>query len=379
MKKPDYIRTDELNSFASYTAANRFPSIVRSVIENNSFNNEIHDKLELLLRDIPDAELGLLSDSSNVNRRINAAIKKEKYRWNNAPFIFVENYLYHLLREICNYTDTRYDYFAFKKDDDVLSKKKALLEVIEDSEKLFNCEPDESFNQLMHFYLSGNTADLSQTKTIDRSNINLLIDDTEKAGGFFRASNQIDIVLDNSGEELFYDLLFSKWILSKTKTAAVNLHFKSFPYFVSDAMIMDFYFLLSILSEDKRGKKFSDAILDYVTRGNIVLHEDNYWTDTNDFSAIPEAIKCIFSKSDVVVFKGDLNYRKLIEDRHWNYNTDIREIVTHRQNNCLIIRVLKSELITNLNTVPDTANNEWMHNGKYGIIQLVERDYPGQE
>ena len=373
MKKPDYIRTGDDNSFAFFTLTRRLPSIVRSVIENNNFDNEINDKLECLFAEIPEAELKPLPDSSDVNRKMNAEIREQKYRWNDAPFIFAENYLYHRLKEICNYSGTKYDYFAFKKDEDVLSKKEILLKTIEDTEKLFAGGTPESFNHLMHFYLSGNTADLSQTKTIGKNNITLLIDDTEKTRGIFNASNQIDIVLDNSGEELFYDILFSHWILSKTNTKTVNLHFKTFPYFVSDAMIKDFHFLLWELSADKRGGKFCNAIYNYISRANVVLYEDDYWTDTNDFSIIPENIKRIFSKSDIIIFKGDLNYRKLAEDRHWNHNTETKEIITYKQNNCLIIRVLKSEIITNLNNIPGAGNNEWMYNGRFGIIQLVDR------
>ena len=373
MKKPDYICTGDLNSFAFFTVTKRLPSIVRSIIENNSFSSEILEKLEELFRDIPGAEFKPLPGTSGVNRRINEKIKTEKYRWNKAPFIFVENYLYHRLKEICGYSANRYDYFAFKKNNDVLSKKDELLKAIEDFDALAKHELSASIKQVMHSYLFGNAVDLSQAKVLDKSAVNLLIDDSEKTGSVLANSKQIDIILDNSGEELLYDILFSYWVLNKTKTATVNLHFKTFPYFVSDALKSDFHFLLKVLSETAGGKNFSAAIYDRIARGSIVLLEDDFWTDTDDFLSTPENIKNIFLNSDLIIFKGDLNYRKLVEDRHWEHNTGIKEIITYPHKNCLALRVLKSELITGLKNVPDASNNEWMYNGKYGIIQLAAK------
>jgi hypothetical protein len=225
----------------------------------------------------------------------------------------------------------------------------------------------------MRSYISGNTADLSQVKINDSGLVNLLINDSNKTFEKLNESCQMDIVLDNSGEELLYDLLFSHWLLSHTGISKVNLHFKPFPYFVSDAMIKDFHFLLDAISTDEPGTKFSRLIRDYVSCGKLNLFENHYWTDVNDYSEIPFDIEKIFSSSGLVVFKGDLNYRKLVEDRHWDYRTATKDIITFKKNNSLIIRVLKSELITGLESVPDIANNEWMYNGKYGIIQFVEK------
>ena len=222
--------------------------------------------------------------------------------------------------------------------------------------------------------MSGNVADLSQIGTADKNSVNLLIDDSGKMRDVISAVYQIDIVLDNSGEELLHDILFSHWILQKRKTAKVYLHFKTSPYFVSDALKSDFYFLLDTLSENKTGKNFSAIIHDYINKGRLVLEEDDYWTDTNDYVSTPEKhekIKNVFSKPDLVVFKGDLNYRKLIEDRHWSHTTETEKLTRHIKTNCLIIRVLKSEIITGLKNIPCATNNEWMYNSKYGIIQFI--------
>ena len=374
MDKPNYINTGEIGSFAYFTVIRRLPAIVRSMIDNNSFDNETKNELEDLYAGFPDGELIPLSGSGGVSRRINAEIAAQKIRWNTASFIFAENYLYHRLKEICNYDVNHFDYFAYKKENDVLSKKELLLKIVEESEKLFSGDFGNSLRRILHSSLFGNTADLSQVYTVNENSVNLLIDDVDKAAGILEAAGQIDIVLDNSGEELFYDILLSHWLLCKTGIRKINLHFKPFPYFVSDAMIKDFHFLLEALSTNSLGREWKETINGYVSEGKLVLHEDSYWTDTNDYLEIPENISRIFSNSDLVIFKGDLNYRKLVEDRHWNYDTATREIIAFMQKRSLLIRVLKSELITNLDAVPDTENREWMYNGKYGIIQLVKRD-----
>jgi len=387
MTFPPYLSTSDRNSFAYFTLINRFPGIIRSIAENNSLDADIKSKIENLIRALPESPLELLPETSDANVRINNEIKKNAYRWNNAPFIFIENYLYHLLGEIMNFKKNGKDYFSFKKNADVILNKDRFAGFIERIDELFSKKYEEALRDVLYFNILGNKADLSQLSDLRKGKLKLLIDDTEKAADIFRSAKRIDIVLDNSGEELFFDILLVYFLFSKAKTEKIVLHFKTMPYFVSDAMKADFYFLLKEIaggeprsrrdaeedSINKQGKKFADLIYQYVESGRLLLCDDTYWNDTGDFCDMPPHIRNEIDKSDLVIFKGDLNYRKLIGDRQWDFSARTEEITGYIKKNCLIIRILKSELMTGLkkDEIPDLYNNAWMYNGQYGVIQML--------
>ncbi len=373
MQIPPQLMTNDRKSFAYYTVTQRFPGIIRSVLENNIFDSKTKSRFEFILKSIPDSSLEPLPATSQVNRRINGEIKKNQYKWNNVPFIFVENYLYHLLIEVTGYRHNKTDFFAYKKDNDVLQKTGDLSKIISNIDNIINEEFSESLKKILPMNLFGNTADLSHMNLQASGNIPLLIDHSGKSSEVFSKAKRIDMVLDNSGEELFYDLLLVYWILKKTQTKKVYLHFKAMPYFVSDALIKDCFFLLDELSKADKNKWFTGAMSDFIKSGQLVLCENTFWNDTDTYHNMPKKIKKLLAPSDLIIFKGDLNYRKLVEDRAWNYTVKTSDITNYMPNNLLIIRVLKSEIVTGLSEedIPRAGNNEWMYNSKYGVIELV--------
>ena len=59
--------------------------------------------------------------------------------------------------------------------------------------------------------------------------------------------NQVGIILDNSGYELFGDMCLAEVVLRATKVSSVTLHMKSLPWFGSDVTDYDLNFLLESL------------------------------------------------------------------------------------------------------------------------------------
>jgi uncharacterized protein with ATP-grasp and redox domains len=375
--KPKKIMTSENNSFAQFTVIKRFPHIIDSMLLNNNFDTLTTRKLMDVLVCIPHVRLKLLKPVSLVSLKINTEICRHSYTWDNAPFLFVENYFYHLLKEITHFDQNKIDYFSYKKNQDVISKKKMLTAAIKAIDQLVEKPFEESLKSVLYLNLLGNMADLSHVNGFNgpRSDrTNLLIDHSEKTGDIFRNAKRIDIVLDNSGEELFFDLLLVYWIFHKTNTKVVFLHFKSIPYFVSDALTSDFEFLIDTLLSDKNSCRFANAIIEYTKSGGLIAAHDNFWCTGDNFCNMPARLKMDINKSDLIIFKGDLNYRKLVEDRHWDYTANTRELIKYVKTNCLIIRILKSEIMTGLDkiNVPSYEDKEWMYNSKYGVIEYCE-------
>jgi hypothetical protein len=69
-----------------------------------------------------------------------------------------------------------------------------------------------------------------------------------------------------------------------------------------------------------------------------------------------------------------MNYRRLLGDRHWPFETRFSDIVAYSPAPLLALRTLKSEVGCGLSRRQLDAlsnNNEsWRTNGEYGVIQF---------
>jgi hypothetical protein len=81
------------------------------------------------------------------------------------------------------------------------------------------------------------------------------------------------------------------------------------------------------------------------------------------------------AESNLLIFKGDANYRRLLGDRHWPYTTPFAAIVHNPPAPVLALRTLKAELAAGLQREQisrlDRREPEWMVNGRWGVIQFA--------
>jgi Damage-control phosphatase ARMT1-like domain len=74
------------------------------------------------------------------------------------------------------------------------------------------------------------------------------------------------------------------------------------------------------------------------------------------------------------VFKGDLNYRRLVGDLHWPPTVPFGETVAHFPAPVVALRTLKSDVAVGLD--PDAVSRldaeapDWRVSGRYGLIQV---------
>ena len=83
----------------------------------------------------------------------------------------------------------------------------------------------------------------------------------------------------------------------------------------------------------------------------------------------------LLSESFLIIFKGDLNYRKLLADRNWMYTQDFSIALGGFQpTNVCALRTLKADLVTGLppGVAEKTAkeNKDWMITGQYAVLQV---------
>ncbi len=225
---------------------------------------------------------------------------------------------------------------------------------VEEAEKVL-------FTEMMEICLWGNATDLSLLTSLTYEDIqklqgsnarkeqekNIITNDLPAAFEVLNSvrksgklTRRVDIVLDNAGFELFVDLILAGYLLSTGLATEVVLHPKSIPWFVSDVVPKDFADLLSVLanpqafysaSDDKHGKApepLSDEEASnlqflfenwggYHSEGQLIIRVNRFWTQAGSFWRMPHTAPELFKdikQSELLIFKGDLNYRKLTGD-----------------------------------------------------------------
>jgi damage-control phosphatase, subfamily III len=271
-----------------------------------------------------------------------------------------------------------YDYFQRQKISTFRSSKPAVLELcakykeiitnIRENDEVVRDISDPSkiteaekllFTEMAEICLWGNATDLSLLTNMTYEDIqklqgsnarkesekNILVNDLSKAFAVLdkakrenKSSRRVDIVLDNAGFELFVDLVLAGYLLATGLATEVVLHPKSLPWFVSDVLPEDFAALLNAMQDPKsfygvssNGKEPVPLTDDEAANiqflfehwsqlhsdGQIVLRPNRFWTHAGSFWRMPKVAPELFEdlkESELVLFKGDLNYRKLIGD-----------------------------------------------------------------
>ncbi|KAK3906366.1 putative UPF0364 protein [Staphylotrichum tortipilum] len=230
-----------------------------------------------------------------------------------------------------------------------------------------------------------------------------------------RAERRVDIVLDNAGFELYVDLILAGYLLSAGLATTVVLHPKSIPWFVSDVLPGDFASLLTALADPRRfyetpteedtlqgiePEKLTEKEVEELAflfsewstfhgEGQLVLRPNRVWTRPGSFWRLPEEAKDVVDdirEGELVVFKGDLNYRKLVGDVAWDPTTPFTEALgplgPGSGLNVLALRTCKADVVVGLQPGVDeklknmdggggdSGARKWGWNGKWAVVSF---------
>jgi len=194
------------------------------------------------------------------------------------------------------------------------------------------------------------------------------------------SQKRVDIVLDNAGFELFTDLCMAELLVSMKLVDKIIFHCKQLPWFVSDASQHDVHWMLDQMSSSNNNDiaKLGDKWKGRLSDGVWVLTDHAFWTTPYEFAAMKTVAPDLYTQlqeASLVIFKGDLNYRKLVADRNWLYATPFSESLGGFQPTAVCaLRTLKADLVAGVNQdkVEHAKNktSEWMITGQYAVIQL---------
>ncbi|KAK8023554.1 hypothetical protein PG993_011620 [Apiospora rasikravindrae] len=392
--RPAPYSTADPTSFGHETARRRWPTIITGVIDDltKAVFQHVHVKSKVdegcaiiaNIQDLKDeilegAALCPLKDDGSpeiaaYNEELMASAKQT---WHNSPWLFCECYLFKRISTYFNLSEhwKNYDGFMNQKMDTFRSSLPAVAELAaryrglathrEDAAAAAPGSEEIIFREIFEICLWGNATDLSLLTNLSYEDIqklqgsearkaaesNILVNDLSRVCGQLKRAQEagkpsrVDIVLDNSGFELYVDLLLAGYLLSSGLAQEVVFHPKNIPWFVSDVTPADFDAIMGVLADPARffgdANSSSSLVEDlsflssqlegFRKEGRVSLRTSSFWTLPCGFAALPRADPALFAElraSGLVIFKGDLNYRKLTGDRAWAPTTPFAEAIT---------------------------------------------------
>jgi len=304
----------------------------------------------------------------------------------NVPWYWAEAYFYRRLLEATRYFQPGpwlgVDPFSPKKATDLVPE--AAPQAIVTLLRSLPDDPAARFEMLLHASLWGNRLDLSYevASRLGRAmgardeRSYLLIDDTARLWDFLRTGRcrRLTILADNAGTELFMDLCLVDFLLGQHLIAKIHLHLKPQPFFVSDAMPRDVNAGLHAL---ERGgdvaSSFVRRLRAYITGRRLDLFTHWHYATSLFFFQLPGDLCAVLANMDLVLVKGDANYRRLLGDAHWSPTTPFASATSYFPAPIVALRTLKAEIIVGLR--PGEADRlqsqdpGWLVNGQRGIVQ----------
>jgi uncharacterized protein with ATP-grasp and redox domains len=400
---PEPLNGSAVGSFAHHTVTKRFPKIARETIQDNEFPPEIIRQLEQLIQDIPFQPVRDLDDPGAPDietwqKNLHPFLGQN---WLQVPWFVAEMYFYRRILEAVGFHQPG----SFKGYDPFWRQKKRVLESASSStinlasllEKSL-CEQGsgltnwpENLQQVLVLNVWSNQADLSMWsaseerpdhRASDDQQTHLLANDAGQVTDFLSSAGRlqrVDFILDNYGPELIHDIGLADFLLSMDLTAAVRFHAKPAPHYVSDAMIPDIHSTLEYLAvhQEPAVRQLAQRIDSYIQDQRLQFADDYFWTSPTYFWDMPEYIFTELSASDLVISKGDANYRRLAGDLNWPPTTPFKDVMRYFPTSLLALRVLKAELALGISSSQvnwlDNQDPDWKVNGQWAVIQLWKK------
>lgn len=195
----------------------------------------------------------------------------------------------------------------------------------------------------------------------------------------------VQIINDNAGYELFTDFVLADYLIEHKLAKKITFNLKAIPWFISDALEHDIEYLFTFLRNTKDdvlvrlGEKWKKRF----EKGEFCIHKplDYFWTSAYEFCKMQQADPELYnrlSQSHLLIFKGDLNYRKLLADFNWDPTTTFKDSLNgFLPTNLCSLRTVKADVISGLQAGKAESltalDKSWMKTGDYGVIQFAKK------
>ncbi|XP_063710092.1 damage-control phosphatase ARMT1-like [Culicoides brevitarsis] len=420
----EYLTAHYKQSLAFFTLHDRLPRIITEVIDNLSrCKDQIVEQLGEASREEVKTVIGQISELKyelQTDKELKALPEytEELKKWNeflltldnkksyfSAVWLYAECYLYRRLKLIFEETETlkNYDYFKNQKDQTLehcLQSIKAIGATLEEKKIDTEDEIRDYLFKVIKLNLWGNRCDLSVTagkevkvtldpfaglEGLDKF---VLINQSSEIWDTLKAANgaaDVQFINDNAGYELFTDVVLADYLIEHKLAKKITFNLKAIPWFISDALEHDVEYLFEFLkkTEDPALMRLSEKWKARFAAGEFTIHKpvDHFWTSAYEFCKMEKADPELYArlaKSDLLIFKGDLNYRKLLADFYWDPTTSFKDSLNGFLPTTLCsLRTVKADVISGLEKGKSEAltalDANWMKTGDYGVIQFAKK------
>jgi hypothetical protein len=359
MDLPPQLTLEDEHSFAWQVFHNRHPELFRRLKDAHPYSPAQRAALDALLAETFDGVISTVPDP--VWRdwdRGNFGTP-----WAKAPFLWAESYFYRRLLDAAGYFETGVDPFGpFKSAE------------LRDPGLDADFDLPRTFDAMLAAALLGNRADLGfrlVAEGADAIHDQLVADDSDRLRQLLATPRRVIFVLDNAGRELLSDLVFTDYLLTSGTATEVVLHTKPYPYFVSDATFSDVGECLRRLKEMPGGA--GQRLHEAVAEGRVRIRTHPFHCAPLSFRDMPADLATEFA-TGLTIFKGDLNYRRLVGDRAWDPTTPFQDVVGYLPGPAAALRILKSEVVVGLTAERvaelDALDERWRVKGTQAMIQV---------
>jgi hypothetical protein len=384
---PPPLMTSEPDSFAYKTIAIRKPSIVRTVLADHAslYPPDIVAALQALHDELAQGQpVRPLVTTAADGPDWQAAWQPYRHKtWFDLPWYFAEVFFYRRLLEAA-------DYFGngpWAGVDPYLPRKQAELCHDTPWRVLAVALTYSDFCDLFRHGVWGNQVDLSHPQLVEeirrqaaasKQLENLIADAAEAVQSHLQhhAPSRLDVICDNAGTELLLDLALTDFLLRFNWAGQVTLHVKSHPTFVSDTIPSDIEMTLAALAA--RGEQefatLAERLQGYRQAGRLRVRPHLYWNSSRFFWDMPADLQTALAQANLVILKGDANYRRLLGDsRAWPTTHTWAEVAPYFPVPFVTLRTMKSEAIVGLQPGQaeelDKLDPAWRVNGRRAVIQ----------
>ncbi|KAH8306047.1 hypothetical protein KR018_008269, partial [Drosophila ironensis] len=411
-------------SFAYLSLRNRMPGIMQQIIlrlmaDTQNLVDQFGEDVRADIRHIVEAVERLKNELYRDRQfQLFRGNEPDKAEWNaflmelprpkrtffHACWLHAECYIY---RRIYSFFESSrfllgYDCFRLLKEDDLTMSVKAMKALAIATRGLG--KSFENFRNLLRIVLWSNHFEmqmscynfseeenqndinvLAQVADLDR---NVIVDDTTQIWNCLMKKQTklgviVDFICDNGGFEFFSDMLFLEYLVDNNLATQVRLHVKSIPWYISDIMRKDIEWTIQYLMKHENDVLSSVGAkwMRLMNSGKIIVApESHFWTGPQSYFVMVEMdlpLYKMLTAGRLVIFKGDLNYRKLMGDFIWD---TAEEFITclrgFRPTNICAIRTVKCEVVCGL---PEGMSDSllltdpmWMISSNYGLIQYTD-------
>jgi hypothetical protein len=380
---PPLWRTSDPGSFAHYTFQHRIPRLLDDLLALIPFPEEIQEGLRALRAEVLEGTIRPLTEEApdrDLWDRLSAPYVGGS--WQDAPWYWAEAFFYRRLLEATRYFQPGpwwgLDPFGPLK----RAELKPGVAALEESLAGLPEEPVVRLRALLFRSLWGNRFDLSLPEVADAARAQpgregaVLADDTGAVCAFLMGSRglRVALVADNAGSELLADLALIDFLLETEIARRVVLHLKWHPFFVSDATPLDLFLALEALQEGgTRASALAERLWTDLRRRRLATRAHWFFVTSLFYFEMPDDLAAELGATDLVVLKGDANYRRLVGDARWDPGTPLERAAGYFPAPFVALRTLKSEVVVGLTeevvTSAQRTDPEWMTSGRWGVIQ----------